>query len=300
MDGYKKILRNKSLRMRIVRFFDFLPDDITLRIQYFIKTHRKLHLNNPKRWTEKIQWYKLYYKDPLMVKCVDKYEVRSYIESKGYGHLLNDIYWVGKDLKSVNWDKIPDRFVIKMTSGSGTNIIVKDKNTFDLDEAIVKTSKWLKDAEKKPLGREWPYQKVDSKLIIEKYIENSENGLIDYKFFCFNGHISHLLVISDRFTNEKLDLYDAQFNRMNVIQYDCPNQSTKNFPKPDNYSEMCKIAEDLSEDFPHVRVDLYNIKGKIMFGELTFFSGSGYYVFDPDNFDFELGERFNLPEKRLQ
>ena len=242
-----------------------------------------------------------------MVKCVDKYLVREYIAEKGYEYILNDLLWAGDTLEDLDLSKLPDKFVIKLNSGSGTNIIVKDKSKFDFKSAVkrvlfpaplcpVKTTKeWIDDSKLKSLGREWPYYDVPPKLIIERYMEESEKGLIDYKFFCFNGEISHLLVISDRFGSEKLDLYSPDWRRLNVIQYDCPNQSKTNLPKPQNYEAMLEIARNLSRDFPHVRVDLYNINGKIYFGELTFFSGSGYYVYKPDSFDFWLGEKFILP-----
>lgn len=295
MDFYKKIIRNPKVRKKMIYAFDFIPDETMLKIQYFIKIHKRLNLDNPRRWTEKCQWYKLNYRTPLMIKCVDKYLVREYVAEKGYAHLLNDLLWVGDTLEGLDLSSLPDRFVIKLNSGSGTNIIVKNKSDFDLEAAIQTTNEWIEDSRHKPLGREWAYYDVPPKLIIEKYLEESKHGLTDYKFFCFNGEISNLFVISDRFTSEKLDLYSPDWKRLDVILYVCPNQSKTDLPKPENYEKMLKIAKDLSRDFPHVRVDLYNINGRIYFGELTFFSGSGYYVFKPDAFDFWLGEKFILP-----
>lgn len=299
MDGYKKIIKNKNLRLKLIRCLNWIPDKTMLKFQYRVKLGRKLNLRNPKRWTEKAQWYKLYYHDPLMTKCADKYTVREYVQQKGLGAILNELYGVYDSPLEIDFDSLPEKFVIKVTSGCGTNIIVKNKKEFNKEDAIQKLAQWQKNGKQKSVGREWPYYNIKPRIIIEKYLEETETGLIDYKFFCFNGKANHLLVISDRFTEEKLDLYDTEWNRMNVIQSDCPNQTPYNLPKPENFKEMVKMAEVLSKDFPHTRVDFYNINGKIYFGELTFFSGSGYYIFTPDEFDFIMGEKFVLPEKNV-
>ena len=295
-DFYKKIIKNRAVRLYILQLFNWIPDNLMLKMQYRIKTGRKLNLKDPKRYTEKCQWYKLYYHDPLMTRCVDKYTVRSYVKEKGFEHILNELYGVFDKAEDIDFQSLPNRFVMKITSGSGTNIIVKDKSKLDIRSACKTLDKWVQSSPIKISG-EWPYYNTKAKIIIEKYLESKESSLIDYKFFCFNGQVSHSIVISDRFSDEKIDLYDRNWNRMKVIQSDCPNQSATNMERPKNYEEMLRIAEELSKDFPHVRVDLYNINGKIIFGELTFFSGSGYYQFTPDEFDFILGDKFVLPNK---
>lgn len=302
MDGYKKIIRSKELRSKILDGLEWIPDKQMLEIQYFIKMHRPLHLKNPKRWTEKIQWYKLYYHDPLMTQCADKYRVREYIEKKGYSDLLNELYYVFEKPEEITEDvveRLPEQFVIKTNGSCGTNIIVKDKAAFRLDEARQKLSKWLAKSKHKYPGREWPYYDIEPKIIIEKFLDGGPHGLTDYKFFCFNGEPTHLLVISDRFTDEKIDLYSAKWKRLNVIQSDCPHQTDHLLPKPRNFERMLEVAKNLSKDFPQVRVDLYDLDGKIYFGELTFFSGSGYYIFTPDSFDYYLGKKFVLPEPKM-
>ena len=296
MDAYKKIFRNAKLRIILLRTISWLPDEKMVEIQYFIKTHRKLNLDNPKRWTEKCQWYKLYYRNPLMTKCADKYLVREYVEEKGLGHTLNELYGCYKNVEDIDFDSLPNEFVIKSTTGSGNNIIVTDKSTLNIEEAKKKIKTWLRPTGK--LAKEWAYYDIEPRIIIEKYLSEAKEGLTDYKFFCFSGKVSHLLVISDRFSDEKIDVYDADFKRQDVKLMVCPNQSKEDLPKPENYDEMVRMAEILSKDFPHVRVDFYNINGKIIFGELTFYSGAGYYVFEPDNFDYILGEKFILPPKK--
>lgn len=297
---YKKIIKNKSLRLAILNTLSFVPDELMLKIQYRIKIGRKLNLKTPQRYTEKVQWYKLYYRDSLMKKCVDKYEVREYIESVGLGNILNECYGVYENVDDIDFDNLPNQFVLKDTlaGGSTSVIICEDKSSANLDEYKNKMRKWLESDTKCNYGREWVYDNQKHRIICDKYIDSSStNGLIDYKFFCFNGKVSHLIVISDRFTSEKLDLYDCEWNRMSVFQSDCPNQSRNNLPKPKNFESMISMAQKLSKGFPHVRVDFYNIDGNIIFGELTFFSGSGYYIFTPDSFDFELGQQFVLPER---
>ena len=297
-DFYKKIIKNKKTRFKILSLAKFIPDKLMLQIQYFIKCEKKLNLKNPVRYTEKIQWYKLYYRDPVMQQCADKYRVREYVKSKGLGHILNELYGVYNSIDEIDFSQLPEKFVIKTTSGSGTNVICRNKKELEIDDIKDKFN-GFREQSSAALGREWVYDQTQSKIIVEKFLGEDKGGLTDYKFFCFRGKISHLIVVSDRFTDEKMDLYDADWNRMNVIHSTCPNQSKDNMPKPGNFEEMKEIAEILSKDFPHVRVDLYNINGRIYFGELTFFSASGYYIFTPDSFDFELGEKFVLPERNV-
>lgn len=298
---YKKIIRNKKLRLKILDHLGFVPDSIMLKIQYRLKTGRKLNLKKPQRWTEKIQWYKINYRDPLMAKCVDKYSVRSYVRKMGLGSILNECYGIFNNPEEINFDNLPNEFVLKDTlaGGSSSVIICKDKEKADLLDYKREMHRWINANYKSNFGREWVYDGRKHRIIIDKYIDpECSEGLIDYKFFCFNGEPSHLLVISDRFTEEKLDLYDLRWNKLDVVQSDCPNQRVDKLPRPQNFDKMIEIARILSKPFPHVRVDLYNIKGHIIFGELTFFSASGYYIFTPDKFDYILGKKFLLPDKK--
>lgn len=303
MIDYKRIIKNKKLRLRILDALGFVPDSTMLKIQYYLKTGRKLNIKSPKRWTEKIQWYKINYRVPLMAQCVDKFDVRQYVESVGLDYLLNECYGVFSSPDEIDFSKLPNQFVLKDTlaGGSSSVIICTDKTKADLKEYKTRMWEWVRANTKSNFGREWVYDGRRHRIIIDKYIDpECEEGLIDYKFFCFNGKVSHEIVISDRFTGEKLDLYTTTWKRMKVAQSDCPNQREQNLPKPENFDEMLKIAETLSKPFPHVRVDLYNIHGKILFGELTFFSASGYYIFTPDKFDFWLGNKFELPQKNIE
>lgn len=301
---YKKLIKSRETRIKILHLLDFIPDRAMLKLQYRIKTGRKLNLKNPRRFTEKMQWYKLYYKDNRMIQCVDKYDVREYVASKGLGSILNTCYGVYDMVGQIHWDELPSRFVIKDTLGGGGNsvIIVKDKNAAD-KEAILRTADgWTKESEKaKNVGREWQYSSGKKhRIIVEKYIESDpeKGGLIDYKFLCFNGKPVVLLILADRTigVDAQCGTYDISFNKMAVTESDeTPLQ--REIEKPENYEEMLRIAEVLSEDFPCARIDLYDNDGQVTFGEVTFYDGSGYMTYSPDEFDFWLGNQLALPAK---
>lgn len=300
---YKKIIKSRETRLRFLRTLDFIPDKTMIKMQYFIKTGRRLNLKNPQRYTEKLQWYKLYYRDPLMQQCADKYDVREYVRSKGLGYILNECYGVYERVEDIDFDSLPDQFVLKDTLGGGGNsiIICKDKATFDFENAKKQMQKWLSiDSNKKNEGREWVYQGRKHRIIIEKYIESnpSEGGLVDYKFFCFNGEPKYLYVIADRILGQiaGIGIFNVNFELLSVIRTD-ERPLERNIEKPKKFDEMIDIVKIISKDFPHVRVDLYNQDGNIIFGENTFFDGSGYHKYEPDEFDYELGSYFKLPFK---
>lgn len=298
---YKKLIKSRELRLKILRLFSFVPDKLMVKIQYRIKTGRRLNLNNPKRFSEKLQWYKLYYKNPLMIQCVDKYDVREYVKKKGLGDILIPCYGCFNSPKEINWGSLPSSFVIKDTLGGGGSsvIIVKDKNNIDLISIYKKMEEWVSiDAHKRDQGREWPYYSGKKhRIIIEKYIESYENegGLIDYKFFCFDGKPAWIYVIADRDLGNGVGLgvYNDKFIKKNVIRNDeRPLQRT--IIKPKNFEKMKSIAALLSKGFPEARIDLYNVNGTILFGEITFYDGSGYMTFTPDKFDYILGKEFQI------
>lgn len=298
MNGYKNLIKSQNLRFKILQMLKFVPDDMMVKLQYRIKTGRKLNLDSPQRYTEKLQWYKLYYRNPVMMQCVDKYGVREYVEKKGLGHILNVLYQVVDKPEEVDFDVLPDKFVLKTTNGSSTNILCRDKAALDIDETRKKLGEFLAMAEASA-GREWAYTGSSKKIIVEQLLEDPSNadlGISDYKFLCFGGKVAYIVYDKDRFTDHKRNFYDPDWNYIKVDS-DCPCFEDS-VPKPENFDEMLAVAEKLSEDFPAVRVDLYNIGGKIYFGELTFYPWSGYVQFDPDEFDFKLGEKFRLPQAK--
>lgn len=275
-----------------------------LEIQYWIKTGRKLNLKNPRRFSEKLQWYKLYYRDRRMTQCVDKYDVREYVISKGLGHILVPLYGVYDTENKIDWSSLPETFVMKDTLGGGGNSVAivdsPEKNNRTTLSKLAK--KWLENKKnyfKKSSGREWVYTEgKEHRVIFEKLLKDKEGkNILDYKFFCFDGKIEFCYVMGERelAKSVKVTIVDCDFSPLNVKRVGDMELDT--LVKPANFDEMKRYAEILSKDFSHVRVDLYNVDGKIFFGELTFFSASGYLLFDPDNFDIEIGDKWKLPEK---
>ena len=285
------------MRFKILSMLRFIPDKPMLKLQYFIKCGRRLDLKNPQRYTEKLQWYKLYYRDPVMQQCADKYTVRQFVEGRGLGNILNELYAVFETPEDICFDNLPESFVLKLSNGSGTNLLIKDKSQRDVDAVRRQFTDFYAQSGASA-GREWVY-KTDKKpvIIAEQYLEDpqqKDGSICDYKFLCFGGKVCYVVYDSQRFTDHRRNIYDTQWNDLHIAS-DCP--CGEKVPRPENLDEMLAVAKTLAEGFPAVRVDLYSIQGKIYFGEMTFFPWSGYVKYTPDAFDFELGQQFVLPPK---
>lgn len=298
MDFYKKIFKSKNLRFRILSALRFIPDKPMLRLQYRIKCGRPLNLKNPKRYTEKIQWYKLFYRDPVMQQCADKYQVRKYVEDHGLRHILNELYDVFETPEDIRLDHLPDQFVLKLSNGSGTNLLCRDKSELNLPEVQQKFRDYLVQSGSSA-GREWVYKSDKKVIVAEKLLEDPlrpGQDLRDYKILCFNGQPEYIICVDGRYTDHYCHVvYDPQWNKQDVVIGQSSNSA--DYQKPETLEEMLEIARTLSRDFPAVRIDLYDIGGKILFGEMTYFPWSGYMHFHPDEFDFVLGEKFVLNQR---
>ena len=293
--NYKKILKTPAMRSAALNMLKFLPDAPMLKLQYRIKLGRKLNLDNPVRFSEKLQWYKIHYRNPIMHQCVDKYKVREYVKSKGLEGILVPLYAHYDSIEHVEWNKLPDQFVIKtQNGGGGLNVVVcSDKSKINISEINQKLQ--CKKKGSNYGGREWAYYGSEAGIVIEKMLINREKpeaGVNDYKFFCYSGHAKYIIVDVDRYIGHKRNFYDRDWNNLHVTS-DCP-ASDREISKPENLDEMLKVAEKLSEDFPYVRVDLYSVDGNVYFGELTFYPWSGYVQYTPDEADFWFGEEFIL------
>ena len=295
MDEYKKILKSKELRYRILSMLRFVPDKTMLQLQYWIKFRRKLDLKEPKRFTEKIQWYKLFYRNPTMPRCSDKYRVRAYVEEKGLAHILNELYCVYDNPDDIKLIQLPEKFVMKVSNGCGDNLICTDKTNLREDEIIQALKDNISRVDVNP-GREWPYLESKPVIIVERLLEDAShinNSINDYKIFCYDGKPEYVICISDRYSDRCNHLvYDTNWNKVHVVSEGA--RIEEDAPRPQNLDEMLQIAAKLSEDFPFARVDLYSLEGKVYFGEITFYPWSGYMEFEPDEFDFVLGEKFHL------
>ena len=294
---YKKILKTSKSRVAVLNALRFLPDSIMLPLQYRMKLGRKLNLKNPQRFTEKLQWYKMNYRNPVMHQCVDKYLVREYVKSKGLESILVPLIGKFDSLDQIKWDILPDQFVIKTThGGGGLNVIVcDDKSKLSMDDVKKKIVFDPHSVMENGLGREWAYYGLNFGIVVEELLINRENpaaGINDYKIFCYGGHAKYIIVDVDRYIGHKRNFYDRDWNNLHVTS-DCP-ASDREIERPDNLDEMLRVAERLSEDFPYVRVDLYSVDGKVYFGELTFYPWSGYVQYTPDEADFWFGKDFEL------
>lgn len=275
----------------------WLPDKMFIKLQFLDRYHRFPDLKNPRTFDEKLQWYKLYYRDPLMTDLTDKYKVREYVKSKGFGGILNELLGIYDKAEDIDPASLPDRFVIKATHGSAMNIICKDKASLDWEAARAQMSKWLK-TDYSSCGREWAYRNIRPRLICEKYLENDgHNELIDYKFYCYAGKPHLVFICTGRYSAEglKYHVYDMHWNRIPV--WKGRENSQVAIEKPDTWGVMIDMAGVLSQGFPFMRVDFYSIKGQVIFGELTFYPDSGVCPFTPDEYNFIYGVLFVLPPK---
>ncbi len=248
---------------------------------------------------DKLQWYKLYYRDPTMRLCANKYTVREYVKSKGLDYILNDLYVVFNSPEEIAFDNLPDGFVLKLSNGSSTNMFIRNKSGVDIDAVKQKFRDFVAQSGASA-GREWVYKADTPPVIVaEKLLEDSSNAdgsLCDYKIFCFNGKPAYTICVNGRGTPDYCHVvYDVNWNKQDVVIG--KSSAAADYPKPDKLSEMLECAEILSRDFPFARVDFYCIDGKIYFGEITFFPWSGYMRFTPDSFDYDLGKLFELPER---
>lgn len=255
-----------------------LPDALFLRLKYLLKMKKILSLKNPKTFNEKLQWLKLYDRKPEYTKIVDKYAVREYIAEKIGEEYLIPLLGVWDSFDEIDFDKLPDQFVLKCTHNSGGLVICKDKSKLDIDKARKKIGASLKNNYFWH-GREWPYKNVKPRIIAEKYMTDVCTGseLTDYKFSCFNGIVDNVMLCVERNTGDtKFHFFDREWNllRYNTRGKNAPENFT--LPKPERMDDMFELAKILSEGFAYVRVDLYCCNDKIYFGELTFFPQSGF------------------------
>ena len=279
-------------------FAPLICDELFLKLKWKRIMGCPLNLKQPKTYNEKLQWLKLYDRRPEYTIMVDKYAAKSYVSSIiGNEHIIPTI-GVWEKVEDIDFDSLPNQFVLKCTHDSGGVVICKDKSVFNRDNAIDVLRKGLK-TNFYYQNREWPYKNVKPKIIAEEYLEDTNTKeLRDYKFFCFDGVVKALFIATDRQSEEKettFDFYDASFNHLD-IRNGHPNAVCPP-TKPNTFEEMKLIAEKLSKHIPHLRVDLYEVNGQVFFGELTFFHWSGMVPFEPKEWDLIFGEWIELPLK---
>ena len=291
----KKIRRFFIRHLRKMRF---LPPKVYVKIHYEYFSGKKLDLNSPQDYNAKIEWYKVFFRPKILTQLVDKYEVRTYVEEKIGAKYLNELYAVYDNAEEIDFDSLPNRFVIKANHTNGHNLIVKDKKNLDKKKSIKLLNKWLGKNQYYRRGQEWAYKDVKPKLIIEKFLkEKDKNTLVDYKFYCFNGKVKFVDVHFDRESDHKQYCFDLDFKLMPFRKGKEDNlEFFKDYEEPSNLKEMVKLSEILADNLPFVRVDFYSINGQSIFGELTFYPSDARKKFFPEEYNTIIGDYFKLPK----
>jgi len=276
-----------------------LSDEAFIKQMFKVRVGYDIDLENPKSINEKINWLKLHDRNPEHTKKVDKYLVRDYIKSCIGGDYLIPILGVWSNPDEIDFNCLPNKFVLKCNhnSGNGGIYICKDKQALTNGEILHIRNKLKKALEEDYylFFREWPYKNVERKIIAEEYIEDSNGDLPDFKFWIFNGKFKLLFICRDRQHDLRMNFYDSHFSFLHFTrQY--PNFKERDFLLPSNIKEMVSIAEKIALDDVFVRVDLYNVDGKIYFGEMTYFPGSGFEPFSPKKYDYIIGDMLDLPQ----
>lgn len=272
--------------------YKFCPE-LDLKILFWLKQGYRLNLENPRTYNEKLQWIKLYDKNPLMPICCDKYHVRTYVRECGCEEILNNLFWEGFDPQDIPFDRLPEKFVIKATHGSTLNYICKDKKELNKNVLVKMCNKWLK-SRFLPCYGEWFYGMENPRIIIESFIESADDEqLRDYKVFCFNGQPKLIRVDTDRFTKHKTNFYDCCWNKVEGAGMGFP-LSERNIKRPECLNKLLEYASILSAPFRHARVDFYIVRNRIFFGEITFTNGAGFDRFSSYSFDYIMGTWIKL------
>lgn len=279
-------------------FLNWINDATYLRIAYFLTMGKKLNLDNPVTYNEKLQWLKLYNRHKEYTDMVDKYKVYDYVKENVGEEYLIPLLGVWDKPEEIPWEQLPQQFVLKCTHDSGGIVIIKDRDSVDREKICKKLHKVLK-TNYFYGDREWPYKDVKPRIIAQTYMTDESNvELKDYKFFCFSGKPIYMFVAKGRqegAENVKFNFYDMDFNKLPLKNghenFDAPME------KPLAWEEMKKVAGRLSAGIPHVRVDLYDINGRVYFGEMTFFHWSGMVPFEPEEWDRKFGDLIHLPSK---
>lgn len=300
----KKVVEYFSSKLFYETNTNWIPDSIYLRWAYKIKTKKTLHLRDPKSYTEKLQWIKLYDRNPTYTTMVDKYAVKKYVSDRiGEEYVIPLVGGPYQSFDEIDFDSLPNQFVLKTTHDSGGIVVCKDKSKLDkvaareILEAHLKSNHWIK-------WREWAYKDVKPQIIAEKYMTDhvslqgaSSEQLTDYKFFCFHGEPKMMFIATDRLSDSevKFDFFDMDFNHL-PFRNQHPNAAVP--PScPDCFDEMKALAAKLSKGLPQVRIDFYCVNGKIYFGEYTLYHWAGLTTFTPDEWDDKIGAMFELPDK---
>ena len=282
----------------LYRIGGFIPNKLYLEWIYYLSCGHRINWDNPQRYNEKLQWLKLYDHNPIYTTMADKYAVKEFVGQKIGDAYVAKCLGVWDRAEDIEWDKLPERFVLKTTHDGGNNgvFIVRDKSKIKKSKIIRQINRSLhRDTFK--LGREWPYKDIPHRVFAEEYLEDANGELRDYKFFCFDGVVKYLFIATERQGGGevKFNYFDADFKDLWIVQQH--PMSDKPIAKPKVFDQMKEVAAKLSKGIPAVRVDLYEVNGHIYFGEYTFSHHGGVVPFHPDKWDFIWGDDIVLPKR---
>ena len=286
----------KSLAQR--GLLKFLPDKAYLSILYRAKFGKKIHWKAPKTFNEKLQWLKVYDHNPVYTTMVDKFEAKQFAAQRiGEQYVVPLLAGPWERFDQIDFEALPDQFVLKTTHDCGGVWICKDKSSLDRQAAKEFLEKHLK-RDYYSTGREWPYKNVKPRIFAEAFLAELEDDLRDYKFFCFDGVPKLMFIASERQSKEqetKFDFFDMDFNHLSIINGH-PN-SPNPISRPENFEKMKELAAVLSKGIPHLRVDFYECSGRLYLGEMTFSHWVGLVPFEPEEWDEKLGSWIKLPQR---
>ena len=278
--------------------FKWLNDEVCIKIQYYAVFGKSCDLENPKTFNEKLQWIKLYDRNPEYTEMVDKYEAKEYVKKIIGEEYIIPTLGIYNSFEEIDFNKLPNQFVMKCTHDSGSTIICKNKSTFNMKNAKKVMNKKLK-KNYYYASREWVYKNIKPRIIIEKYmVDESGTELKDYKFFCTKGTPKLMFIATDRNIDTRFDFFDMDFNHMPFLNGHL--NSDKKINKPKGFEKMKELAKILTKDIQNVRVDFYDINGRIYFGEYTFYHWSGLVPFEPEKYDEIVGDMLELPKEKRE
>lgn len=292
MFDYKKLIRNRELRIKMVNCLRFIPTEPYLKMAYWIKSGKHLNLKNPVTYCDKLNWLKLHDIRPEYTRMADKIAVRDYIKEVLGQDICFPMLGAWAHYDEIDFDALPSKFVLKCNHDSGSATVITDKSKMDhatlreFYEGRLRVNPYV-------LAREYPYRDIPPMIYAEKYmIPDGESDINDYKFLCFSGKPEVMFTITDRHSDCSQDFFDMEFNHLPIVGV-YPN-SSKSIPKPALFDEMKALATKLSQGMRFVRIDLYEIGGKIYFGEFTHFDAGGFWPKHPDEWEYKLGDLIDI------
>jgi hypothetical protein len=273
-------------------FVDVLPERVRIYALYLYKLRKFPRIGSPKTFNEKVQWRKLYDRPPIFNILADKLAVKDYVYSKRTPVLVPKVLWEGDTLKDIDFDEIPENYVIKANHASGTNYIVKGQRP-SIKKLDTLEDEW-RDIDVSKTFVEWAYSEIPIKFFVEEFLDIAESVPVDYKFWVFHGKVKFVQVDVDRFIDHKRAFFSKYFEKLPFL-LTLPDIDREIKP-PENFNEMVSIAESLADGLDFVRVDLYSDENKVYFGECTMYPGGGYEEFKPKSKDLEIGSLWCLDQ----